>query len=274
MAIFESASEADITRAMLRRHWKKFDEFTESDVVVVGAGPAGLVAAYELAKNGVKTVLIERNNYLGGGMYLGGYGMPDMVVRKPGNFILDELKIHYEVDENGLCLANAPLVAGKIIAAAAEAGVFIVNLTLCEDLVMNDNDEVAGVVINWSPVESLPRQITCVDPVALESKVVIATTGHDDATLVRRLSTLGLIPETKGMGTMNIRRSEDQVVEHTKEIYPGLIVAGMEAAAAFTLHRMGPTFGAMFVSGKRAAEIAMEKLGVRSQDKKLAEIRM
>lgn len=272
MTLFTKVSEAAITRAMVRRHWKKFDEYVESDVIVVGAGPAGLTAAYELAKNGVKTLLLERNNYLGGGMFLGGYGIPDMVIRRPGNFILDELRISYEEVQDGLYLANAPLVAGKLISAAAEAGAFIVNLTSCEDIVLNDENEVAGCVVNWMPVKSLPRQITCVDPVALESKIVIATTGHDDASIVRRLSDLGLIQPIKEMGGMNVRFSEDEVVEHTKEIYPGVIVAGMEAASAFGLHRMGPTFGAMFVSGKKAAELAMKKLGVKSESRRLAEI--
>lgn len=272
MALFQKISEAEITRAMLRRHWKRFDDYVQSDVVVVGAGPAGLVAAYELAKNGVKVMLVERNNYLGGGMYLGGYGIPEMVVRRPGNFILDELRIPYVEDESGLLVVNAPLAAGKIIAAAAEAGAFIVNLTSCEDLVLNDKREVAGVVINWSPIEALPRQITCVDPVAIEAKVVIATTGHDDASIVKRLSDLGLIEKVTTMGAMNVRFSEDEVVEHTGEIYPGCIVAGMEVATAYRLHRMGPTFGAMFLSGKKAAELAMEKLRVKSESKKLKEL--
>ncbi|MBU2524242.1 sulfide-dependent adenosine diphosphate thiazole synthase [Patescibacteria group bacterium] len=261
--IFAPASEASVTRAMISRHWKKFDEYIESDVIVVGAGPAGLVAAYELAKNGVKVMLLERNNYLGGGMYLGGYGVPDMVVRKPGNFILDELNIKYEETEEGLCVVNAPLVAGKLIAAACEAGAFVVNLTLCEDVVINDDNEVGGVVINWAPVKSLPREITCVDPVAMESKVVIGTTGHDEASIAARLAKAGLIAPMKGMGMMNIRASEDEVVKNTVEVYPGVILAGMEAAAYFGLHRMGPTFGAMFLSGKRAADVAMTKLGVK-----------
>lgn len=263
--IFHPTSEAAITRAMIRHHWKKFDEFAQSDVIIVGAGPAGLVAAYELGKHGVKTVIVERNNYLGGGMFLGGYGCPEMVIRAPGNFILQELDVPHEEIEPGLYMVNAPLVAGKIIAAAAESGAFIANLTSFEDVVLNDDREVAGIVMNWSPVEALPRQITCVDPIAIESKVVIGTTGHDDASVAARMGKLGLIEPMRGMGAMNVRLSEDEIIHHTKEVYPGLVLAGMEVAAHFGTHRMGPTFGAMFLSGKRAAEVAMEKLGIKSE---------
>lgn len=271
MSIFKKTTEAEITRAMIDKYWARFSDYIESDAIVVGAGPAGLVAAYELAKNGVKTLVIERNNYLGGGMWLGGYGVPEMVIREPGNFILDELKVPYEIDEKGLVTVSAPLVASKIIAAAVEAGAMIVNLTICEDIVVKDG-RVGGVVINWAAIKSLPRQITCVDPVALESKYVIATTGHDEASIANRLSQLGLIENLKGMGAMNVELSEDEIVEYTKEIYPGVVVAGMEASTAFGLHRMGPTFGAMFVSGRRAAEIVMEKLGVSKVEKELQEI--
>lgn len=271
MSIFKKTTEAEITRAMIDKYWARFSDYVESDVIVVGAGPAGLTAAYELAKNGVKTLVIERNNYLGGGMWLGGYGVPEMVIREPGNFILDELKVPYEIDEKGLVTVSAPLVASKIIAAALEKGAMIANLTLCEDIVVKEG-RVRGVVINWASLKSLPRQITCVDPVALESEYVIATTGHEEASITKRLSQLGLIEDLKGMGAMNVELSEEEIVEYTKEIYPGVIVAGMEASTAFGLHRMGPTFGAMFVSGRKAAEIVLDRLEMKKKEQEFQEV--
>ncbi|MBI4284011.1 MAG: FAD-dependent oxidoreductase, partial [Chloroflexi bacterium] len=38
----------------------------EADVVVVGGGPAGVAAAVSAARNGAKTVLVERYGHLGG----------------------------------------------------------------------------------------------------------------------------------------------------------------------------------------------------------------
>ena len=41
------------------------------DVVVIGAGPGGLGAALQAARNGAKTLLVDKNGYLGGNLILG-----------------------------------------------------------------------------------------------------------------------------------------------------------------------------------------------------------
>jgi thiamine thiazole synthase len=126
-----------------------------------------------------------------------------------------------------------------------------------DDVVLHD-DRVRGVVVNWSAVSTLPRQIAAVDPVSLESKLVMDATGHD-AVVIRKLEERGLL-KAKGQGAMWVERSENLVVAQTSEFYPGLIITGMAVSAAYGLPRMGPTFGAMLMSGKRAAEVAIEKL--------------
>jgi thiamine thiazole synthase len=130
-------------------------------------------------------------------------------------------------------------------------------MTQFDDVVLKEN-RVCGVVINWTAVSALPRAITCVDPVGIESKLVIDATGHDTA-VVRSLQKRGLV-EMKGFGAMCVEESEDAVVENTREVYPGLIVTGMAVATTFGLPRMGPTFGGMLLSGKRAAEVTVEVL--------------
>ncbi|MBU4149510.1 MAG: ribose 1,5-bisphosphate isomerase, partial [Candidatus Omnitrophica bacterium] len=120
------------------------------------------------------------------------------------------------------------------------------------------NGKVEGVVINWTPVSALPRQITCVDPVSMESKVVIDATGHD-AHVCKSLEKRGMI-KLKDFGPMDANSSEDLVVEKTGEIFPGLFVSGMAVSTAYGIPRMGPTFGGMLLSGKRVAKLAKEKL--------------
>jgi len=255
--IFSQISEKEITRAIVEEFSKDFQEYTQSDVIIIGGGPAGLMAGRELAKNKVKTLIIERNNYLGGGFWLGGYLMNKVTFRSPAELILKELAIPYKEYLKGLFVADGPHACSKLIAAACQAGVKVINLTMLDDLVLKDN-RVAGAVVNWTPVRALPREISCLDPVALEGEIIIDATGHD-AAAVRKLAERGLM-KIPGCGPMNLEFSEDLVVEHTKEIYPGLIVCGMSVATTFGLPRMGPTFGAMLFSGKKAAEIALEKI--------------
>jgi len=256
--IFSHVDERHVTRAIVSGFAREFEEYVESDCVIVGAGPAGLVAGRNLAKAGVKTLIIERNNYLGGGFWIGGYLMNKLTVRAPAHKALDELGVPTTEASEGLYVADGPHACSKLIAAACDAGVKIANMTVFEDVVLREEGRVAGVVINWTPVQALPRQITCVDPVALESKLVIDTTGHD-ACVAHKLAERGLL-KIQGFGGMWVDRSEDLVVEHTGVAHPGLIVAGMAASTVYGLPRMGPTFGAMLLSGEKAARTALDLL--------------
>src|SRR3989338_2970832 len=256
--IFSMVGEKEVTRAIVDEFAKQFKEYVESDCIIIGAGPAGLMAGKELAKKGVKTFIVERNNYLGGGFWIGGYLMNNLTVREPGQAVLKELGIPYKLYTKGLYVADGPHACSKLIAAACDAGVKFANMTIFDDVVLREDNRIAGVVVNWTPVTALPREITCVDPVALECKVVIDSTGHD-ACVVRKLAERGLI-KMPGFGAMWVERSEDLVVENTKEAHPGLVVAGMSVTTTFGLPRMGPTFGAMLLSGRKAAAVVLSIL--------------
>ena len=101
------------------------------------------------------------------------------------------------------------------------------------------------------------------DPNTISSKVVIGATGHDGplgASVVKRLAKLGLLDKDNlnkdnrnmlGMGALDMNTAEDGVVEGTRELAPGIILTGMEVAESNGAARMGPTFGAMMISGRK-----------------------
>src|SRR5918992_444649 len=255
--IFADVSEKEITRTVEEMFNETMREYTDSDVIMIGAGPAGLTAGIDLAKAGVRTLIIEQNNFLGGGYGVGGYMMNPVTVRAPAQKVWDDLGVPYRKVNEGLYATWGPHACSKLIAATCDAGVRFLQLTKFDDLILKKN-RVSGVVVNWMPVSALPRNITCVDPVALESKIVIDASGHDSVA-VRRLMDRGYV-KWKGMDPMWVEGSEDAVVNYTDEVFPGLIATGMSVTETHGLPRMGPTFGAMLLSGKKAAEVALGKL--------------
>ena len=267
-SLFHKANEKDVTRAIVHEFAKQFEEYTESDVLIAGAGPSGLMCGKELAEMGVKVLIVERNNYLGGGFWIGGYLMNKITVREPANKVLDELGIpHAEVSE-GLHVADGPHACSKLIASACDAGVKFANMTTVDDVVLREGGRAAGLVINWTPVNALPREITCVDPVAIEARIVVDATGHD-AIVARTLADRGIL-DLPGCAPMWVEQSEDAVVEHTGEIQPGLVAIGMAVSTVFGLPRMGPTFGAMLLSGKKGAESILSLLRRAKSDQEPA----
>ncbi len=255
---FAKVSEKLVTRAIIEEFAKEFSDYIETECLIIGAGPSGLICGMDLAKKGRKVLIVERNNYLGGGFWLGGYLMNKLTVRSPGEKVLEELNIPYYKKYEGLFVADGPHACSGLIKAACDSGVKFANMTMFDDLVLRKGGVVGGAVINWTPVDALPRQITCVDPVALETKALVDATGHDAAALSKYVERKG--EKLAGFGAMWVEESEDAVVEHTGKFAEGLYCCGMSVSTAYGLPRMGPTFGAMLLSGRKLAKIINEDL--------------
>jgi ribulose 1,5-bisphosphate synthetase/thiazole synthase len=60
--------------------------------------------------------------------------------------------------------------------------------------------------------------------------------------------------------TLSTPQAEDRIVNNTREVVPGMVLCGMELSEVDGSPRMGPTFGAMFVSGQKAAHVALAAL--------------
>lgn len=252
-------SETQVTKTIVSEFLEDFmNNIVDCDIVVVGAGPCGVTAARYAAELGHSTVLIERNLYAGGGMWQGGYLMPKNTIAPPANEILEEIGVRLKKTDNGLYVCDSFDMVSKMLASASDAGVKLLNSTNVEDVILKNN-KVCGVVIQWFPTTHMPSFVTCMDPIAISSKVVIDATGHDSI-LVARLSEVGKLPAPKGCGSLWVSEAEKQTVELTNEIYPGLIVAGMSATSAYGAPRMGPIFSGMLLAGKKAAEIAHKKI--------------
>lgn len=266
---FEPITEHQVSRAMTSRYFKDLDEYAETDVIIVGAGSAGLSCAYELSKYpNVKVAIIEQGVAPGGGAWLGGQLFSAMVVRKPAHTILDELEVPYEDEGDFVVIKHASLFTSTILSKVLQApNIKLFNATAVEDLIVREDElrgkYVGGAVTNWTLVSLNHDTQMCMDPNVLESKVMVSSTGHDGpmgASGVKRLQKLGMVTGVPGMAALDMNTAEDAVVRNTREVVPGMVICGMEVAELDGCPRMGPTFGAMFMSGQKAAHCALNSL--------------
>lgn len=252
-------SETEITRAIVEDSVRDLLDSLELDVAIVGGGPSGLVAARYLAEGDAKVALFERKLSVGGGMWGGGMLFPRIVVEGDAISILEESGITYKKDGDHF-IANSIESVVKSAAKAIDSGAKIFNGICVEDVVIR-GERISGVVLNWTSVEMAGLHV---DPLAFSSRFVIDATGHAAEICQVTQKKVGKLNtpsgRVEGERSMWADKSEALVVENTKEVYPGLFVTGMAANAVFGAPRMGPIFGGMFLSGKKAAELILEKL--------------
>lgn len=254
--------DVTISRIIVKNFMEEFQQAMDVEVAIGGAGPAGMTAAYYLAKAGVQTVIFERHLRPGGGMPGGGMMFNTIVVQEEAKGILDEFGIGTKEWEKGYYTADSVEASSAICLKAVQAGAKIFNLISIEDVMIREHNRVSGLVLNWSAVGLAGLHV---DPLSIRSKLVIDATGHASEICQIVVKKLGGRLNTDGGGVMGEKPmwaevAEKKIMENTKEVYPGLIVAGMSANAVCGTPRMGPIFGGMLLSGKRAAELAIERL--------------
>ena len=206
-------------------------------------------------------MIVEQSLALGGGFWHGGYLMNKATICEPANEILEEIGVPCKrIKEcEGMYMVDPPHATGALVAAAYRAGAKVLNLTRVVDLILRREGVLEGVVVNNTTAEMAGHDIIHVDPIALESNVVVDATGHD-AVVVELLHKRQLYQPVPGNGAMWVSRSEEEVMNRTGEVYPNCFVIGLAVAAVNGTPRMGPAFGSMLLSGRYGAELIKKKL--------------
>jgi thiamine thiazole synthase len=252
--------EVQISKTIVCAYHEKLLDRLASEVVIVGAGPSGLVAALFLARAGVKVTVLEKRLSPGGGIWGGGMGMSVAVVQEEAVALLDEMGIRCAPRRENLYAVDAIELAAGLCWNALQAGATIFNLMTVEDLCLRQ-ERVTGVVVNRTTISG----VLPVDPIVFSAQATLDATGHE-AILVeclrkRRLLAGSPAAAGTGEGPMDATAGEHFVVERAGEVFPGLWISGMSVSATLAGPRMGPIFGGMLLSGRRVAEAILGVLG-------------
>jgi len=253
--------EIIISKAIIETFSKELVESLDLEVAIAGAGPAGLMAGFYLAQGGVKTTIFERNLRVGGGMPGGGIMFNKIVVQEPAREILEEMKIKHQEYQKGYYTASSLEAVSALTYRTIRAGAKIFNLIGVEDVMVQEG-RVNGFVINWGAVKLAGLHV---DPIGIRFKMGMDATGHQ-CEVIRKLEEKGRVRlatssgKIVGEGPMWAEKGEEAILDNTREVFPGLYVAGMAANAVFGGPRMGPIFGGMLLSGKKAAQLIIKEL--------------
>ena len=153
----------------------------EADVLVLGGGPAGIMAAEAAAGDGLRVMLVESRGFLGGNLTIGlpvlgflGHKGTQIIKGLPQNFI-DRLRARGAASEHRPCALHMSLTIidpeeakRTALEIMEEKGVEVLLYVFCTDVV-KEGDDVKGVIIE----SKAGRE-------AILAKTVIDCTGDGD----------------------------------------------------------------------------------------------
>jgi len=253
--------ELSIAQEIIKGGLENLYNYSDVDVLIVGAGPSGLTAAKYAAEKGLKVLVYERRLSFGGGIGGGAAMLPKIVIQKEALSILDDFKIKYTPARENLYTLDPSELIAKLAVGAIDAGAKIFLGVDVEDVIVRDDPpRVCGVLWKWSAIDMAGLHV---DPLFTQTKALVDATGHD-AEIIYTAS--GKNPELgiqiKGGKSNWSEVSEKLVVDYTGKVAEGLYVTGIAVCEVFGLPRMGPIFGGMLMSGKKVAQIICADLGV------------
>ena len=94
-------------KVSLSTYFEKLERNLDLDVAIVGGGPSGIVAAYYLAKAGLKVAQFDRKLAPGGGMWGGAMMFNQIVIQEEAIDIIKEFNINHEKYEDGLYVMDS-----------------------------------------------------------------------------------------------------------------------------------------------------------------------
>lgn len=132
--------------------------FSETDILVVGGGPAGIMAALAAAESGLKVTLIEGRSFVGGNMTI---GLPVLgflsqkkvqIIKGLPQKLIGRLKEQEAASEHRPCplhmsitLVEPEAVKNVALEMLVEAGVNVLLYTQCADVIM-EGKTIRGIV--------------------------------------------------------------------------------------------------------------------------------
>src|ERR1044071_1714795 len=98
----------------------------------------------------------------------------------PAHKILEEIGVPCKKikDYDGMYMVDPPHATGALVAAAYRVGAKVLNLTHVVDLILRREVVLEGIVVNNTTADMSELMLVHVDPIGLESKIVVDATGH------------------------------------------------------------------------------------------------